>query len=103
MKNDSHPLLQALKRRSNGSEAPSLPMPEEERLFQIKKEDIPPLAKFDAGDNAKFVVHGKIRSTHDDGTMMMQVHKVEHQNDDQDATEAPKEPISVRTEESHRP
>lgn len=101
MKNDNHPLLQALRRRS-GSDAPSLPMPEQERLFQIKKEDIPPLAKFDAGDNAKFVIHGKVRSTHDDGTMMMQVHKVEHQADSQDAAEAPKEPIVI-TQESHRP
>lgn len=99
MKNDSHPLMQALKKRSGPSE--SFAMPEPDRIFQLKKEDIPAGKTFDAGDNAKFVIHGKIRSTHDDGSLMMAVHKAEHQADP-DVSEVPKEPI-VTTQESHRP
>lgn len=100
MKNSSHPLLQALSRRSKPDE-PSA-MPEPDRLFQIKKEDIPPAKTFDAGDNAQFVIHGRVRSTHDDGSMMMHVQKVEHQEDSADASNAPKEPI-MTTQESHTP
>lgn len=101
MKNGSHPLIQALRRKNGPAEQP-FQMDAPDRLFQIKKEDIPPGKTFDAGDNAKFAIHGKIRSTHDDGSLMMAVHKVEHQSDSQDATEAPREPITT-TQKSHTP
>lgn len=97
MKNDSHPLLQALKRRGPSETS----LPEADRIFQIKKEDIPAGVAFDAGDNARFAIHGKIRSTHDDGSLMMHVQKVEHQADS-DISEVPKSQI-ITTQESHRP
>jgi len=100
MKNDSHPLLQALKKRGKSEES-AFTLPEPDRLFQLKKEDIPAGRTFDAGDNAKFAIHGKIKSIHDDGTLMMHVHKVEHQADPE-FSDAPKEPIVV-TQESHTP
>lgn len=100
MKNSSHPLLQALSRKGKPDE-PTAHTFESDRLFQIKKEDIPPQTKMDAGDNARFVIHGRVRSTHDDGTMMMHVEKVEHQPSKGDVADAPKDILT--TQESHTP
>lgn len=102
MKNENTPMIQALKKRSRIPE-PSFKIPEPDRLFQIKKEDIPVASKFTPGDDSKFVLHGKVRSMHDDGSMMMHVYKVEHKQDTEDVKSAPKEQINVKTQESHSP
>ena len=97
MKNSSHPLMQALAKRAKGSE-PSFDLPKHQRLFEIKKEDIASAKKFDPGDNAKFSIQGKVKSVHDDGTMMLHVHRVAH--DDTESSEKP-EPIKVEAQERH--
>jgi len=99
MKNSSHPLMQALAKRTRVPE-PSFDIPKPQRIFEIKKEDIASAKRFDPGDNAKFSIQGKVKSIHDDGSMLLHVHSVAH---DPTESDAKPEPIRIETQESHAP
>ncbi len=96
MRNSSHPLIVALRSKTR-------PPPEDtQRIFEVKKEDIHPMAMPDIGDNLHMKVHGRVKSINDDGSLTMQIQNVEHQFGDENAIEAPKEQI-VTTQQSHAP
>jgi len=93
MRNDMHPLLMALKKKSQ---------PAPERLFQINREEIPLEKRYGEGEDASFGVHGKVKAVNADGSLSLFVHRVEHQPQSSNAVEAPKEPI-ITTQQSHVP
>lgn len=100
MRNENLPLIRALRNRK--VKEPDVPMlPQTDRLFELKKEDIKPASRQQPGDPIRVSLQGRVKSMHDDGSMQMYVHQVEHQSDETDLQEAPK--LNVQTQESHAP
>lgn len=91
-----HPLIRAL--RSKGKAASS----ESQRLFELQKEDIHPMARPDIGDNLHMHVYGRVKNVGDDGSMTLHVEKVDHHFPDEEVAGVSKEPI-ITTQQSHAP
>lgn len=91
-----HPLIKAL--RSKGKVPPS----ESQRLFELQKDDIHPMARPNIGDNLHMHVYGRVKAVGDDGAMTMHVEKVDHHFPDEEVSGVPKEPI-ITTQQSNVP
>lgn len=69
-----HPLIRALHRKR--PEENPFHMPEASRLFELKHEEVPGVKDKAPGHPITVTLHGKIKSVHDDGRSMMDVHQV---------------------------
>lgn len=97
MKNGDHPLIRALK-----SKGKLTPAAESQRVFELQKEDIHPMARPDIGDNLHMHVYGRVKHVGDDGSMTMHVDKVDHQFPEEEVAGVAKEPI-ITTQQSNVP
>lgn len=96
-----HPLVMAMKRRRT---KPTEALPEAPRIMEFRTSELPSNGKL--GHPLVVTLRGKIKSMHDDGRAMVEVHKVTPQQEESDdgIQKTPKTKVlTVQTQESHAP
>lgn len=88
MKNDSHPLIQALKFNAKPTGPAFAPM-EGPRTFEINHEEIPGLPGKRVGEKITVSLEGHIHSQNNDGKTMMHVASVKPDSDEMTAKQNP--------------
>lgn len=108
MKNEDHPLMQALKAHAKPSGPAFVPM-EGPRTFEINHDEIPGLPGKAVGEHISVHLEGHIHSQHNDGHAVMHVAEVKPDTNEMTAKENPgrKTPSGsgaiVTTQESRTP
>ena len=89
MKNDSHPLLQALKARSKSTANPKMEPFEMPRSLQIDHGEIPGLPGRKVGEPITVTLSGHIHSQSNDGHAVMHIASVKPDSKEMDEKESP--------------
>lgn len=110
MKNDNHPIVQAMLSKRGPSTSGSTPfdMMEPSRHLEIKHAELPGLGNVAVGSKVTAMVHGTVRSQHSDGHSMIEIHQIKPDSPAEDKAVNPdfKEPKGnpvVMTQDSHVP
>lgn len=73
MKNDEHPMIQAMMKKKGKQSEPMMALPESSRHLEIKHEELPGLGTHAVGKTISAVVHGTIHSQHANGHAMIEI------------------------------
>lgn len=109
MKNENHPLIQALKGRSKSPVAKDpFPAFDSPRTFEVQHTEIPGLPGKHVGEHISVRLEGHVHSQHNDGKTIMHVASVKPDSTEMTQKENPDKvtpsksgAVSVQTQQSH--